>query len=38
MKILVDEAVPVQLTAPLRTVLDGHEVDHVELMNWKANQ
>jgi hypothetical protein len=35
MRVLVDEAMPVQVVAPLR-LNRGHQFDHVEDLNWKG--
>lgn len=38
MRILLDEDVPVQLLEPLRVVLKGHTVDHVDKIGWKGKK
>lgn len=38
MKLLLDEDVPVQLLEPLRHLLRGHQVDHVEGIGWKGKK
>ena len=35
-KLLLDEDVPVQLLEPLRRLLPGHQVDHVQGLGWKG--
>jgi len=35
-KLLLDEDVPVQLLEPIRHLLPGHQVDHVEGIGWKG--
>jgi hypothetical protein len=37
-KLLLDEDVPVQLLEPLRRLLPGHQVDHVEPLGWKGKK
>ena len=38
MKLLLDEDVPLQLREPLRRLLPGHDVDHVEGIGWKGKK
>ena len=38
MKLLLDEDVPIQLCEPLRRLLPGHDVDHVEGIGWKGKK
>ena len=38
MKLLLDEDVPVQLVEPLRRLLRGHQVDHVQSLGWKGKK
>lgn len=38
MKLLLDEDVPVQLLEPLRHLLPGHRVDHVNELRWKGKE
>ncbi|MDQ4021228.1 MAG: DUF5615 family PIN-like protein [Actinomycetota bacterium] len=38
MKLLLDEDVPVQLVEPLRHLLRGHQVDHVQALGWKGKK
>lgn len=38
MKLLLDEDVPKQLLEPLRHLLAGHQVDHVEDLGWKGKK
>lgn len=38
MRILLDEDVPVQLLDPLRVVLLGHTIDHVDRIGWKGKK
>ncbi len=38
MRLLLDEGVPVQLIEPLRRLLPGHEVDHLEALGWKGKK
>lgn len=38
MKLLLDEDVPVQLVEPLRHLLRGHQVDHVQAIGWKGKK
>lgn len=35
-RLLLDEDVPVQLLEPLRRLLPGHKVDHVQGLGWKG--
>lgn len=35
-KVLLDEQVPVQFVEPLRRVLRGHDVSHVDSVGWKG--
>ena len=35
-RLLLDEDVPVQLLEPLRRLLPGHQVDHVQGLGWKG--
>jgi len=37
-KLLLDEDVPVQMHEPLRRLLPGHTVDHVQLIGWKGKK
>lgn len=36
MRVLIDEDTPVQVVEPLRHLLRGHEIDHVEAKGWKG--
>jgi hypothetical protein len=38
MRILLDEDVPIQLLEPLRHLLLGHDVDHVDSLRWKGKK
>lgn len=38
MRLLLDEDVPVQLLEPLRHLLPGHLVDHVQAIGWKGKK
>jgi hypothetical protein len=38
MKLLLDEDVPLQLLEPLRRLLRGHQVDHVQGLGWKGKK
>jgi hypothetical protein len=38
MRLLLDEDVPIQLLEPLRHLLPGHRVDHVEGIGWKGKK
>lgn len=38
MRLLLDEDVPVQLIEPLRRLLPGHQVDHVQQLGWKGKK
>ncbi|HVQ93348.1 MAG TPA: hypothetical protein VMU51_20075 [Mycobacteriales bacterium] len=36
MRLLLDEDVPTQFLGPLRQLLPGHQVDHIEDLGWKG--
>ncbi|WP_173077969.1 hypothetical protein [Phytohabitans rumicis] len=38
MDILLDEQVPELVLAPLRSLLSGHRIDHVQKIGWKGKQ
>jgi predicted nuclease of predicted toxin-antitoxin system len=38
MRLLLDEDVPVQLLDPLKHLLKGHDVDHVQDLGWKGKK
>lgn len=38
MKLLLDEDVSLQLVEPLRRLLRGHQVDHVQDLGWKGKK
>lgn len=38
MRLLLDEDVPLQLVEPIRHLLRGHTVDHVEQVGWKGKK
>lgn len=38
MRILLDEDVPFQVLEILRRVLQGHDVDHVQVLRWKGKK
>ena len=38
MRLLLDEDVPIPLLEPLRRILSGHQVDHVDELGWKGKK